>query len=208
MAKSFVIPYVQAVHNFFQQLFEGDDKKQPKNTNKGKIGIFKHIITWRDNGGKTDDEEVHEQTVQTDNEEHLRGETVSIAALHFGLHSFDMGLPMLRIGYPERRFVLESLQQLLDHIFVVEVEVELEYVENDEDVQLVGDGQDYWAQHVENAVLGGDWEVGEDAAGVVGDPQHHHDYGLKPVLDHACRAVVEKLEFFVLFVDVGAGLAV
>ena len=81
-------------------------------------------------------------------------------------------------------------------------------MENDKDIELIGDGQDNWAQHVEDAVLGGNWEIGEDTAGVIGDPQHHYYYGLKPVLDHACRAVVEKLEFFVLFVDVGAGLAI
>ena len=110
MTKSFVIPYVKAIHHFFQQFFEGDDKKQPKNTDKCKVGIFEDIVSRWDNGCKTDDEKVHEQTVQTDNKKHLRWEAVSIASLHFSLHSLNMSLPMLGIGYPERRFVLESFK--------------------------------------------------------------------------------------------------
>lgn len=69
--KGRVIPNIETADYFFESFFKYSDDKDPKDNNERKIGIMENIITCCNDGGKSDDEEVDQEGIETDNKVHL-----------------------------------------------------------------------------------------------------------------------------------------
>lgn len=138
------------------------------------------------------DELVHAACVESDVEEHLRRDAVAILSSYLEL---DIFVDLILISDPKGFLVIHAVQQFLQQALVVEVQVEFQHVKDDDDVDLVEEGEDDGAEQVEYAIFIGDCEIAEDGAGFVGNPQHEHNHWLHHVLNDPAGSIDDQLKF-------------
>ena len=120
------------------KFLDEDDKdphqENPENEDKKAKRVFENIMTGSDHGHAAVDELIHAAGVESDMEEHLRGDAVTILSSYLEI---DILIDHVLISDPESLLVVHAVQQLLQQALVVKVEVQLQHVENDDDVDLI-----------------------------------------------------------------------
>lgn len=109
---------------------------------------------------EADYEKVDKTGVKTHYEEHLRGKAIPPASFRLSLQIIYWLLPVLAISDPKWFFLGKPAQEVLNEPLVIKVEVKLKDVDNNDNVELVINGKDDWAEKIQYAILICDGEVG------------------------------------------------
>lgn len=118
--KGSTAPYIKDVDHLFDEDYKDSHQKNPKNENEEAKWIFKDVVPSCDHGHAAVDELVHAASVQSNVEEHLRGNTITIRSSDLEL---DIFIDLALICDPKGLLVIYTVQQFLQKALVVKVQV-------------------------------------------------------------------------------------
>lgn len=129
------------------------EQEKPEDDDGNKEGIFEDIMLRGNDRCEPNYEKVDEAGVKTHHEKHLWGKAIPSASFRFSFQIIYWLLPVLAISDPKWFFLGKPAQEILNEPFIIKVEVKLKDVDNDDNVELVINGKNDWAEEIKYAIL-------------------------------------------------------